>query len=114
MCSSDLFSPIGDPIKIRTRRFPALVNCVVIDWFQPWPEDALYSVSKRFLDGDDLGTDETKLSVIGFMPYSFLAVEKVSARASCVRATSARALHTARRRSKGHQSLTVRRTAAEL
>ena len=72
------FSPIGDPIRVRARRFPSLVNCVVIDWFQPWPEDALYSVSKRFLDGDDLGTDETKLSVIGFMPFSFIAVEKVS------------------------------------
>ena len=35
------FSPIGDPIRVRCRRFPALVNCVVIDWFQPWPEDAL-------------------------------------------------------------------------
>ena len=44
------FSPIGDPIKVRTRRFPALVNCVVIDWFQPWPEEALTSVSKRFLE----------------------------------------------------------------
>merc|ERR1719424_1140426 len=43
------FSPIGDPIKVRTRRFPALVNCVVIDWFQPWPEEALTSVSKKFL-----------------------------------------------------------------
>ena len=49
------FSPIGDPIKIRTRRFPALVNCVVIDWFQPWPEEALTSVSKRFLSDVDLG-----------------------------------------------------------
>jgi len=72
------FSPIGDPIRVRARRFPSLVNCVVIDWFQPWPEEALASVSKRFLDGDDLGPDEVKLSVIGFMPYSFTAVEKVS------------------------------------
>ena len=31
------FSPIGDPICVRARRFPSLVNCVVIDWFQPWP-----------------------------------------------------------------------------
>ena len=58
------FSPIGDPIKVRTRRFPALVNCVVIDWFQPWPEEALASVSKRFLDDVDLGDDEVKAAVI--------------------------------------------------
>ena len=49
------FSPIGEQIKVRTRRFPALVNCVVIDWFQPWPEEALTSVSKKFLDDVDLG-----------------------------------------------------------
>ena len=72
------FSPIGDPIRVRARRFPSLVNCVVIDWFQPWPEEALASVSKRFLDPIDLGTEEAKASVIGFMPYSFLAVEKES------------------------------------
>eukprot|EP00306_Pavlova_sp_CCMP459_P002806 CAMPEP_0185179034 /NCGR_PEP_ID=MMETSP1139-20130426/31803_1 /TAXON_ID=298111 /ORGANISM="Pavlova sp., Strain CCMP459" /LENGTH=3023 /DNA_ID=CAMNT_0027744869 /DNA_START=1 /DNA_END=9072 /DNA_ORIENTATION=+ len=72
------FSPIGDPIKVRTRRFPALVNCVVIDWFQPWPEDALLSVSKRFLGELDLGTPEQKEAVIGFMPYSFVAVNEAS------------------------------------
>ena len=72
------FSPIGDPIKVRTRRFPALVNCVVIDWFQPWPEDALASVSKRFLAEVDLPSDEIKAAVTGFMPYSFLEVDKAS------------------------------------
>ena len=54
------FSPIGDPIKVRTRRFPALVNCVVIDWFQPWPEEALTSVSKRFLGDMELGDRDVK------------------------------------------------------
>ena len=73
------FSPVGDPIKVRTRRFPALVNCVTIDWFQPWPEEALLSVSKRFLGELELGTDAEKASIIAFMPYSFLAVNHASA-----------------------------------
>ena len=72
------FSPIGEAIKVRTRRFPALVNCVVIDWFQPWPEEALTSVSKKFLDDIDLGEPQNKENVMNFMPYSFLAVQKVS------------------------------------
>jgi len=72
------FSPIGDPIKVRTRRFPALVNCVVIDWFQPWPEEALSSVSKRFLAEVDLGDDDARNNIQNFMPYSFLAVNKMS------------------------------------
>ena len=72
------FSPIGEPIRVRTRRFPALVNCVVIDWFQPWPEEALTSVSKRFLGEVDLGEDSAKENIMNFMPYSFLAVNKIS------------------------------------
>jgi dynein heavy chain len=71
-------SPIGDPIKVRTRRFPALVNCVVIDWFQPWPEEALISVSRKFLAETDLGNQEARDNIQNFMPYSFLAVNKTS------------------------------------
>ena len=43
------FSPVGDKFRIRARNFPALVNCTVIDWFQPWPHEALVSVAGRFL-----------------------------------------------------------------
>lgn len=43
------FSPVGDAMRSRARKFPALVNCTVIDWFQPWPKDALRSVGEKFL-----------------------------------------------------------------
>ncbi|CEL99773.1 unnamed protein product [Vitrella brassicaformis CCMP3155] len=42
-------SPVGDALRIRMRMFPSLVNCCTIDWFHPWPEDALKSVATRFL-----------------------------------------------------------------
>lgn len=49
------FSPIGDDFKRRLRMFPALVNCCTIDWFLPWPADALKSVAEQFLGKvDDL------------------------------------------------------------
>jgi dynein heavy chain len=38
------FSP-GDSFRNRAKKFPALINCTVIDWFHPWPEDALFSVA---------------------------------------------------------------------
>ena len=42
-------SPVGDSLRTRCRNFPGLVNNTVIDWFTPWPEDALRSVSQVFL-----------------------------------------------------------------
>ncbi|XP_011500273.1 PREDICTED: dynein heavy chain 7, axonemal-like [Ceratosolen solmsi marchali] len=42
-------SPIGDSLRNRIRKFPALVNCCTIDWMQPWPADALSAVAMKFL-----------------------------------------------------------------
>jgi len=44
------FSPVGDTLRVRARRFPAVTNCTSIDWFHEWPEDALISVSRSFLE----------------------------------------------------------------
>ena len=40
---------MGSTLRVRSRKFPAIVNCTSIDWFHEWPEEALYSVSYRFL-----------------------------------------------------------------
>ena len=52
-------SPIGGAFRTRCRMFPSLVNCCTIDWFNPWPEDALFSVARSFLQpsADELGGD---------------------------------------------------------
>lgn len=34
-------SPVGEGFRRRIRTFPGLVNCTTIDWFLPWPEEAL-------------------------------------------------------------------------
>lgn len=44
------FSPVGSVLRVRARKFPAVVNCTAINWFHEWPEDALVSVSARFLN----------------------------------------------------------------
>ena len=72
------FSPVGEAFRRRASRFPSLINCAVIDWFQPWPEQALYDVAKRFLNETELGTPENKETIIKFMPFSFAAVNKAS------------------------------------
>jgi dynein heavy chain len=53
-------SPVGDTFRDRCRMFPSLVNCCTIDWFDEWPKDALLSVSTRFLEFVDLGSEELK------------------------------------------------------
>lgn len=45
------FSPVGSTLRVRSRKFPAIVNCTSIDWFHEWPQNALESVSTRFLEG---------------------------------------------------------------
>ena len=70
------FSPVGDAFRNRARKFPALINCTVIDWFTQWPEDALLSVAAKFLDEVEMG-DELRKSVEIFMPYSFKTVNQI-------------------------------------
>ncbi|KAJ3125643.1 Dynein heavy chain 6, axonemal, partial [Physocladia obscura] len=53
-------SPVGDAFRNRCRMFPSLVNCSTIDWFDEWPKDALLSVSRRFFEFVDLGTDDMR------------------------------------------------------
>ena len=43
-------SPVGDILKTRCRNFPGLVNNTIIDWFMPWPKQALFAVASRFLE----------------------------------------------------------------
>ncbi|EDO45806.1 predicted protein [Nematostella vectensis] len=50
-------SPIGDAFRNRLRKFPSLVNCCTIDWFQSWPADALQVVAQRFLEECEIEAD---------------------------------------------------------
>ena len=72
------FSPVGDNFRNRSRKFPALVNCTVIDVFQPWPREALYSVGQRFLNKVDLGNSKARNVVENFLPFSFDEMKKTS------------------------------------
>ncbi|ALC43064.1 CG17150 [Drosophila busckii] len=43
------FSPIGESFKERIRVYPSLINCCTIDWYMPWPEEALSRVGIYFV-----------------------------------------------------------------
>ena len=47
-------SPSGEALRVRCRSFPGLVSATIIDWFFPWPEDALRKVAGYFLAEETL------------------------------------------------------------
>lgn len=62
------FSPIGDAFRSRIRKFPSLINCCNIDWFQAWPEDALEKVARSSLQKVDID-DEQKAACVDICKY---------------------------------------------
>jgi dynein heavy chain len=57
------FSPIGNAFRERLRQFPSIINCCTIDWFQPWPKDALEAVAMKFLKDVDL-PEQQRLNIM--------------------------------------------------
>lgn len=72
------FSPVGDDFRNRAKKFPALINNTVIDWFHPWPQDALLSVASKFLEETEMPTEEIREAIVKFMPFSFGVVGNFS------------------------------------
>jgi dynein heavy chain, axonemal len=77
------FSPVGDELRTRCKKFPALASATSIDWFAPWPAEALLSVGKKLLQDVDLGGDNSfRSSIEQFMPMAFNAVNIAAAKAT--------------------------------
>ncbi|XP_076016721.1 dynein axonemal heavy chain 11 [Genypterus blacodes] len=71
-------SPVGDALRIRARRFPALVQCTTINWFHPWSPEALQSVSYRFIQEMEGIEPAVQESISLFMAYVHTSVNQAS------------------------------------
>ena len=72
-------SPLSSKFPLRARKFPGLFSAPTIDWFLPWPEEALVSVSKGFISDFPLEcSNETKESVITHMGMVHKMVMEIS------------------------------------
>ncbi|XP_070335216.1 dynein axonemal heavy chain 9 isoform X5 [Odocoileus virginianus] len=72
------FSPVGTKLRVRSRKFPAIVNCTAIDWFHEWPKQALESVSLRFLQNTEGIETTVKPSISEFMAFVHTSVNLTS------------------------------------
>ena len=54
---------MGEKLRQRFRVFPSIVNCTTIDWFLPWPQEALRSVALQSLN-DLSGIDTVKEGIV--------------------------------------------------
>uniref|UniRef100_A0A7S0KFC3 AAA+ ATPase domain-containing protein n=1 Tax=Micromonas pusilla TaxID=38833 RepID=A0A7S0KFC3_MICPS len=69
------FSPVGDKFATRARNFPGLINGCTIDWFLPWPQDALIAVSTKYIGDFSMACgDEVKALLQEHMGHVHTAV----------------------------------------
>eukprot|EP01040_Poterioochromonas_malhamensis_P005875 gene5875-6317_t len=72
-------SPSGSKLRLRCRNFPGLVSNAVIDWFFPWPRDALQKVAEFFLAEETL-PDEHRQGVVDHLVFAHQQVTTAAQR----------------------------------
>jgi len=70
-------SPAGDTLRLRCRNFPGLISNTNVDWFFPWPEDALTAVADNFMGSVELEEGERE-KVTSHLVMVHLSVQKFS------------------------------------
>lgn len=68
-------SPVGDQMRVRARKFPGIIGSTSIDWFHPWPRDALIDVSSRFLSDIEFPHDDIRTAVSNNMSEVHLSID---------------------------------------
>lgn len=62
-------------MRVRARKFPGIINATSIDWFHPWPRDALIDVAHKFLQDTDLDSEELRSKISTNMAETHLSID---------------------------------------
>lgn len=73
------FSPVGDAMRIRSRKFPGIINSTSIDWFHSWPKDALINVAYKFITDIDFPDDEIRKNIALNMAEVHSSIDEANA-----------------------------------
>jgi len=72
------FSPVGELMRVRARKFPGIINSTSVDWFHPWPRDALIDVANKFLADTELETEELREKISINMAETHLSIDEAN------------------------------------
>lgn len=50
-------------MRIRSRKFPGVINATSVDWFHPWPKDALIDVAYKFITDLQFPTEQIRTAI---------------------------------------------------
>ena len=73
-------SPIGGKLRERCLKFPSLISCCTLVWFDSWPVEALREVATSFLGriDDDQLSEKQKESLSILFPQIHKSVEETA------------------------------------
>jgi dynein heavy chain len=72
------FSPVGDNLRFRARKFPGIISCTSMDWFHEWPKVALIDVASRFLADIELPNPELRDAIALHMSEVHMSIAEAN------------------------------------
>lgn len=74
------FSPVGENFRIKSRKFPGLINSTSVDWYHKWPKSALIDVANRFISEIELPNKEILTSIALNMAEVHTSIDEANIR----------------------------------
>lgn len=67
-------------MRVRSRKFPGIINSTSVDWFHPWPKDALINVAYRFITDIEFPNDQLRQTIALSMAEMHSSIDDANAR----------------------------------